>query len=93
MSELSSSLIAENLVYSVEGRRLIDDVSVSLHSGEMVALIGPNGAGKSTLMRMLTGFLAPQKGHCLPHTTFWWRTTAGFFSPSLLQSASNPFCR
>ena len=64
MSELSSSLIAENLVYSVEGRRLIDDVSVSLHSGEMVALIGPNGAGKSTLMRMLTGFLAPQKGHC-----------------------------
>lgn len=62
MSELSSSLIAENLVYSVEGRRLIDDVSVSLHSGEMVALIGPNGAGKSTLMRMLTGFLAPQKG-------------------------------
>ena len=64
MSDFSSALVAENLVYAVEGRRLIDDVSLSLHSGEMVALIGPNGAGKSTLMRMLTGYLAPQKGRC-----------------------------
>lgn len=62
MSDFTSSLVAENLTYSVNGRRLIDDVSLSLQSGEMVALIGPNGAGKSTLMRMLTGYLMPCSG-------------------------------
>ncbi|MFD3247831.1 heme ABC transporter ATP-binding protein [Rahnella aquatilis] len=62
MSDFTSSMVAENLTYSVNGRRLIDDVSLSLQSGEMVALIGPNGAGKSTLMRMLTGYLMPQAG-------------------------------
>lgn len=64
MSDISSSMMAENLTYSVNDRRLIDDVSMSLESGEMVALIGPNGAGKSTLMRMLTGYLSPQSGQC-----------------------------
>ncbi|QQN36550.1 heme ABC transporter ATP-binding protein [Rahnella aceris] len=62
MSDFTSSMVAENLTYSVNSRRLIDDVSLSLQSGEMVALIGPNGAGKSTLMRMLTGYLMPQSG-------------------------------
>ncbi|AEX52673.1 ATP-binding component of an ABC superfamily hemin transporter [Rahnella aquatilis CIP 78.65 = ATCC 33071] len=62
MSDFTSSMVAENLTYSVNGRRLIDDVSLSLQSGEMVALIGPNGTGKSTLMRMLTGYLMPQAG-------------------------------
>ncbi|PKB89742.1 hemin ABC transporter ATP-binding subunit, partial [Ewingella americana] len=64
MSDFSSSMHAENLSYSAGGRRLINDVSLSLQSGEMVALIGPNGAGKSTLMRILTGYLTPQSGQC-----------------------------
>ncbi|MCX2942131.1 heme ABC transporter ATP-binding protein [Rahnella aquatilis] len=62
MPDFTSSMVAENLTYCVNDRRLIDDVSLSLQSGEMVALIGPNGAGKSTLMRMLTGYLLPQTG-------------------------------
>ena len=56
---------AEHLTYKVGQRTLINDVSLSLSSGELVALIGPNGAGKSTLLRLLTGYLKPTSGICL----------------------------
>lgn len=57
-------LEAHNLSYHVQGQRLINDVSLQIASGEMVAIIGPNGAGKSTLLRLLTGYLAPSGGEC-----------------------------
>jgi iron complex transport system ATP-binding protein len=37
-------------------------VSLSVRSGELVAVLGPNGAGKSTLLRVLAGVLAPSEG-------------------------------
>lgn len=57
-------LTAEHLNLWVGPRQLINDVSVTLDAGELVALIGPNGAGKSTLLRLLTGFLAAKDGEC-----------------------------
>lgn len=58
------SLTAEHLNLWVGARQLINDVSVTLEAGELVALIGPNGAGKSTLLRLLTGFLKAKEGLC-----------------------------
>lgn len=60
----ASSLTAHQLGYSLGSRRLINDVSLSIASGETVAIIGPNGAGKSTLLRLLTGYLSPSCGEC-----------------------------
>ena len=60
----SASLTAQQLRYRLGERRLIHDVSLSIASGEMVAIIGPNGAGKSTLLRLLTGYLQPDCGEC-----------------------------
>jgi iron complex transport system ATP-binding protein len=44
------------------GRRILDGIDVSAHSGEFIAVIGPNGAGKSTLLATLAGLLAPEQG-------------------------------
>ena len=46
-------------------RHILTDVSMSLESGEMVALIGPNGAGKSSLLRCVTGLVRPREGEVL----------------------------
>lgn len=56
---------AHKLSYSIQGRKLTDNVSFTLPGGEIVAILGPNGAGKSTLLRQLTGYLKPDAGECL----------------------------
>ncbi len=41
----------------------VRDVSFKVPAGQVVAFLGPNGAGKTTTMRLLTGYIAPTKGH------------------------------
>jgi len=54
-------LAAQQLEVTLSGRTVLRDVSLSLPSGQLVALVGPNGAGKTTLLRALAG-LVPSTG-------------------------------
>lgn len=46
-----------HLSVALGGRTVLDDVSLTARTGELVALCGPNGAGKSTLLRAIAGLL------------------------------------
>ncbi len=56
-----SELRAENLRKRYRARTVVHDVSLEVHSGEVIGLLGPNGAGKTTCFYMMVG-LAPMDG-------------------------------
>ena len=55
-------LSIQNLEVRYGGIRAIQDVSLDVNRGEIVALIGANGAGKTTLLRTISGLLRPAAG-------------------------------
>jgi len=57
-----ATLIAEDLVKSYNGRRVVDAVSLEVESGTVVGLLGPNGAGKTTTFYMIVGLISPDRG-------------------------------
>jgi lipopolysaccharide export system ATP-binding protein len=58
-------LHTDNLVKAYRGRRVVDQVSLSVREGEIVGLLGPNGAGKTTTFRMVVGMVTPDSGRVL----------------------------
>ncbi len=52
----------DNISLIREGRRLLDDVSLTVSKGEHWAVLGPNGCGKTTLLNIVTGYLWPSTG-------------------------------
>lgn len=59
------ALIAEGLVKSYGGRRVVDGVDICVNRGEIVGLLGPNGAGKTTTFYMILGLVAAEAGQVL----------------------------
>ena len=62
---MNALLEARSLSKSFGSNRVLSDVSLTIGSGEIVALIGENGAGKSTLSKILAGIITPDAGSLL----------------------------
>jgi lipopolysaccharide export system ATP-binding protein len=58
-------LQAAALNKSYRGRKVVDDVHVEVHQGEVVGLLGPNGAGKTTTFYIIVGLARPDYGRVL----------------------------
>ncbi len=55
-------LIADHISHRFDTLEVLDDVSFTVRSGEVVAIVGPSGCGKSTLLSILGGLLRPSAG-------------------------------
>ncbi len=68
MSIISIESVSRNFGHSrrnPSGLTAVADFSLRLEKGERVALLGPSGCGKSTILRMIAGFIPPEKGRIL----------------------------
>jgi zinc transport system ATP-binding protein len=52
----------ENVTFGYAATPVVENVSLTVESGEYVAMVGPNGSGKSTLMQLMLGLLEPDAG-------------------------------
>ena len=62
-------LHAQNITKTYRGRKVVNEVSVTVEQGEIVGLLGPNGAGKTTSFYMIVGLIKPLTGHIYLDTT------------------------
>src|SRR6202165_1342546 len=58
-------LETDDISKSYRGRKVVDNVCVSVAQGEVVGLLGPNGAGKTTSFYVIVGLIAPDSGKVL----------------------------
>lgn len=60
-------LSVQDITKDFPGLRALDQVSMQVRSGEILALLGQNGSGKSTLVKILAGLYAPDSGSVTTH--------------------------
>ncbi len=59
------TLLVRDLCKSYRGRKVVQEVSLTLRQGDVVGLLGPNGAGKTTTFYMIVGLISPDTGQVL----------------------------
>ena len=63
MKNLIRTIRTDKICKIYNGRKVVNDVSISVSQGEIVGLLGPNGAGKTASFYMIVGMVRPDSGH------------------------------
>ena len=59
------NIIIENLSFTYGSKQVIDNINLTVKSGEAVGIIGTSGGGKSTLLKLISGLYDVQKGNIM----------------------------
>lgn len=68
----------ENIYFEREGRQILNDVSMDVHSGDFITITGPNGGGKTTLLRVMLKLLKPDCGKVIYYNENGERLRIGY---------------
>lgn len=58
-----ATLEVKDLLKIFDGKRVVNEINLSIQNGEVIGLLGPNGAGKTTTFNMIVGLLSPDGGN------------------------------
>ena len=61
-TETGAAIDVRGLTKTFNGRKVVDDVSLTVARGEIAGFLGPNGSGKTTTIRLICGLLTPDAG-------------------------------
>ncbi|WP_434625917.1 ABC transporter ATP-binding protein [Azospirillum sp. B2RO_4] len=64
-SPRGQTLLLDGITQRYGASLAVNEVTLDIRGGELVALLGPSGCGKTTLLRIIAGFLAQTKGHVM----------------------------
>jgi len=76
-----------SFIYPNTDKKAVNDISLDIQTGEIIAIVGENGSGKSTLVKLLTGLYTPTQGS----VTVFGRDTSKESTASLYQGMSAVF--
>jgi len=69
----------------------VDTISFDIHPGEILGLLGPNGSGKTTFLKIIAGFVKPEKGIIKTADETWLNTDSKIFLPPQKRKAGFVF--
>ena len=60
-----SAITVRNLIYEVPRKRILNNINLTVETGQIISIMGQSGSGKTTLLKLMTGLLRPTSGDIL----------------------------